>query len=551
MTIKSVIDIDINDERFQRFKKLYDQYDAAVKKTPKAWRDVMSSVDGVRDALAEASGEIDKAAAKRKAMVEADKASAKAVSDQARAWGEVVRLSRAASVTIKDMTFSLMKWGGIIGAVTGILGAAGGLFGVTRMVQGVSADRRTSMGTGASIGARKAFNLNFGRIVDADQVFGGVNAALTDVSQRHHLYNAGLREDQLGGSTDQVAANLLGTLKKLADSTDDRLLGTVHGARGLSNIGLSVEDFQRLKKMSPSEFAALQKTYGTDRSKLDYNDPTARAWQDLMTQMGRAGNEIETVFIKGLVPLAKPIENLSVEVTKLVSAFFGDGKHLSELMGDVAKGIESLAKWVGTEEFKKGMETFGRGIVKIASGIAKFVGWFGGGDDNTSMVKSFAGTGSSTGSKGFGSFGSLIPGGNNVQVAGGINAKSDAGKFSPEMAWVARNIQQNVAGFGAVTAADDDYHKGRKSKHNEGLALDFRANDPSKSEETVASLRAYLTKLGIKNFTILDEYKNPSKGATGGHIHVGFADRQSLQVVIQNQTGGSATVQTNAAGVTQ
>lgn len=71
------------------------------------------------------------------------------------------------------------------------------------------------------------------------------------------------------------------------------------------------------------------------------------------------------------------------------------------------------------------------------------------------------------------------------------------------------------------TAFNDTYHKGTNSKHAQGLALDFGLQDQSKSGQVASNLRTMLEKNGVKG-QVLDEYKNPSKRATGGHIHVSF-----------------------------
>ncbi|MBP2544865.1 phage tail protein [Acinetobacter guillouiae] len=71
------------------------------------------------------------------------------------------------------------------------------------------------------------------------------------------------------------------------------------------------------------------------------------------------------------------------------------------------------------------------------------------------------------------------------------------------------------------TAFNDMYHKGTSSKHAKGLALDFGLQDSSKSGQVTSDLRSMLGKNGV-NAQVLDEYKNPSKRATGGHIHVSF-----------------------------
>lgn len=74
------------------------------------------------------------------------------------------------------------------------------------------------------------------------------------------------------------------------------------------------------------------------------------------------------------------------------------------------------------------------------------------------------------------------------------------------------------------TAFNDSYHKGTSSQHAKGLALDFTLQNPDTSAKVTNDIRAMLAKNGI-NAQVLDEYKNPSRRATGGHIHVGFRSK--------------------------
>ena len=102
---------------------------------------------------------------------------------------------------------------------------------------------------------------------------------------------------------------------------------------------------------------------------------------------------------------------------------------------------------------------------------------------------------------------------------GALRMKAGAGTLSDQMAAIALGVQSEINGFNRVTAGNDDYHKGRRSAHNQDRAFDFTINDPSKSSEVAERVRAMLSRMNI-NGTVLDEYKNPSLGATGGHIHV-------------------------------
>ncbi|MGQ1328080.1 hypothetical protein ACT4ZY_13650 [Acinetobacter baumannii] len=74
-------------------------------------------------------------------------------------------------------------------------------------------------------------------------------------------------------------------------------------------------------------------------------------------------------------------------------------------------------------------------------------------------------------------------------------------------------------GLNRFTAFNDLYHKGSNSKHATGNAFDFTLEDAKKSGEAVSQLEQIAKRYGFV-VKVLDEYKNPSKRATGGHIHV-------------------------------
>ncbi|HHB1487609.1 hypothetical protein ACNHO6_02390 [Acinetobacter baumannii] len=74
-------------------------------------------------------------------------------------------------------------------------------------------------------------------------------------------------------------------------------------------------------------------------------------------------------------------------------------------------------------------------------------------------------------------------------------------------------------GLNRFTAFNDLYHKGTNSKHATGNAFDFTLDDAKKSSEAVSQLEQMAKRYGFV-IKVLDEYRNPSKRATGGHIHV-------------------------------
>ncbi|WP_336929985.1 hypothetical protein [Acinetobacter tandoii] len=95
------------------------------------------------------------------------------------------------------------------------------------------------------------------------------------------------------------------------------------------------------------------------------------------------------------------------------------------------------------------------------------------------------------------------------------------------------------------TAFNDTYHKGTNSKHATGNAFDFTIADASKSAEAVTQLESVAKRYGYV-VKVLDEYRNPSSRATGGHLHVsvlGF--KGTADAAKQAQDELSLVAQTN------
>lgn len=373
MVAKSIIDIDVNDERFKAFSALFDKYSAQLAKQPAAWKALNKDVK-------DAGGGFDRVAAALLAQNEltrreaADQKRLRQETDHtARSWLGMAKSTKEVAHNIGRATLSLLKWGTITGVFSGLLGA-GGLFGIDRLALAAAGGRRSSLGLGIGFGEQKAFDVNYGRLVDTGSFLSSVNEALHDVSKRYTLYGAGLGEGDLAGrNSAQVGSALLPALKRLADQTPDAQLAQVLKARGLDQF-IGLQDFQRLKATSGSEIAGLAGAYGRDRGSIGVNDGVLRQWQDFTTQMSRAGGQIEATFIKGLVRIEPGLEKLSVSFEKVVRAFLASDT-LQVWLGKLDIGIEKFATYIGTDEFQSNVKAFVEGIGTVAKAVLRVARW--------------------------------------------------------------------------------------------------------------------------------------------------------------------------------
>jgi hypothetical protein len=394
--VKSVIDIDVNDGAFQRFSELFAKYQDQLKKTPDAWKKVSDEVEttiskttegveGVGDATEKVNVaaaatsvlfhqtfvHVNNQAAAVGTIAKNQTAVTRAASAQSNHWKDMARNAKTFAGHIGDATRSILRWSALTGVFTGLLGA-GGLFGIDRLAHNAGNSRRNSLGLGVSVGEEKAFGLNYGRVVDPASFLGGVNESLHDVTKRVGLYGAGLTEKDLAGKdTAGVAAELIPALKKIADQTPEAMMAQVLKARYLDQF-VTLEEFQSLKNTPASEVAQYGRQYQADSKSLDLNQDMLKKWQDFQVQLHRAGEQIETTFIKGLTPLAEPLGHLSEAFTKTLESLLAAPK-LKEWIEDLAVGIKKFGDYLLTDKFQEDVKNFVVKVGDFVTGIENFV----------------------------------------------------------------------------------------------------------------------------------------------------------------------------------
>lgn len=335
MTVKSIVDIEVNSAEFARFQELFGKYQEQLAKTPSAWAQVSDEQKAVSSNFEKMAAAMMAQSQLRHEISEDEAKQEKHLTLSERLWTSMARSTKSVAGNIAHATEALLKWSGIIGAVSGLLGA-GGLWGIDRMAERVSDQRRSAQGLGLSIGEQKAFGLNFGRIVDPDAFLGWLNTMETDISKQGPAFS--LTGHKLSGNTGEDAISMLQAVRGLAKRTDLNKLGPILSGYGLN---LDPEQQRRLHSGSDSEFNQLLSGYRRDKTGLDLPPGVAKEWQDFTTQMQRASGQIFKTFVEGLAPLAPALSRLSEGFEKFISTL---------LKSDLAKdAIAKVATWF--EEF--------------------------------------------------------------------------------------------------------------------------------------------------------------------------------------------------------
>ncbi|MEP8859089.1 hypothetical protein ABKV83_11540 [Enterobacter asburiae] len=390
MVAKSIVDIDVNDDKFVSFMEKFKEYQAALEELPEAWR-------GLAHGATDATKETAKAKAEGDLLAKAFSEGASAIlsinsgldrltdsldranksqedfNKKARSskgfLSDATKDAKSLAGHIRDATTSLLSWGGIVGLFTGVLGV-GGLFGLNRLAATTGSQRFTSLGIGTSIGALDSTAINYQKALgNPTGTLGAIRDSQMDLSKRWQFQAMGIN------NPDQDPAKLLPQLIRNARDIFVKNGSTLQGANayGLTNF-FSLDDLNRFKNMSDEEIDAMERRAQKDAKLLQITDQQARQWQDFNVQLDYSGQSIRNTFVRGLGPLTPQLSKLSDALSGAIDTVL-QSPELGKWIDGLAGGIERFGKYLASPEFTKDVDSFMAGIEKLGALIGKVYDW--------------------------------------------------------------------------------------------------------------------------------------------------------------------------------
>ena len=390
MVAKSIVDIDVNDDKFVSFMEKFKEYQAALEELPEAWR-------GLAHGATDATKETAKAKAEGDLLAKAFSEGASAIlsinsgldrftdsldranksqedfNKKARSskgfLSDATKDAKSLAGHIRDATTSLLSWGGIVGLFTGVLGV-GGLFGLNRLAATTGSQRFTSLGIGTSIGALDSTAINYQKALgNPTGTLGAIRDSQMDLSKRWQFQAMGIN------NPDQDPAKLLPQLIRNARDIFVKNGSTLQGANayGLTNF-FSLDDLNRFKNMSDEEIDAMERRAQKDAQLLQITDQQARQWQDFNVQLDYSGQSIRNTFVRGLGPLTPQLSKLSDALAGAIDTVL-QSPELGKWIDGLAGGIERFGKYLASPEFTKDVDSFMAGIEKLGALIGKVYDW--------------------------------------------------------------------------------------------------------------------------------------------------------------------------------
>ncbi|EGJ1593857.1 hypothetical protein IHG64_003600 [Salmonella enterica] len=393
MAAKSIVEIDVQDEKFQSFLEKFNEYQKALSELPEQWRgavhglgeaaketervrdgtegitkafaDGVAALASVNDGLDRLNGNLEKAT---KTQTEFNRKSGGARNFLNKASKDAKSLAGH----IKDATTSLLSWGTVLGLFSGLAGA-GGLWGLNHLAGNASAQRFTAMGLGTTAGGLNSTAVDFQKALgNPVGTLGAIRDAQLDLSKRWQFRAMGV------DNPDRDPAELLPEMIKAARDIFVRNGSTQQGAEayGLTNY-FTLDDLNRFKKMSDEEIDAMAKQAQQDTRRLQLTDQQLRQWQDFNIQLDRSKVSIGNTFIRGLAPLAPVLGKLSDAFSDAIETVL-KSPELGKWIDGLSDGIRRFGNYLASPEFQKDVEAFISGVERLGRVIGKVIDWISG-----------------------------------------------------------------------------------------------------------------------------------------------------------------------------
>ncbi|EAC1103084.1 TPA: hypothetical protein LDI49_000747 [Salmonella enterica subsp. enterica serovar Anatum] len=398
MAAKSIVEIDVQDEKFQSFLEKFNEYQKALGELPEQWRgavhglgeaaketervregtegitkafaDGVAALASVNDGLDRLNGNLEKAT---KTQTEFNKKSGGARNFLNKASKDAKSLAGH----IKDATTSLLSWGTVLGLFSGLAGA-GGLWGLNHLAGNASAQRFTAMGLGTTAGGLNSTAVDFQKALgNPVGTLSAIRDAQLDLSKRWQFRAMGV------DNPDRDPAELLPEMIKAARDIFVRNGSTQQGAEayGLTNY-FTLDDLNRFKKMSDEEIDAMAKQAQQDTRRLQLTNQQLRQWQDFNIQLDRSKVSIGNTFIRGLAPLAPELGKLSDAFSGAIETVL-KSPELGKWIDGLSDGIRRFGNYLASPEFQKDVEAFISGVERLGRVIGKVIDWISGKSDIT------------------------------------------------------------------------------------------------------------------------------------------------------------------------
>ena len=402
MATKSIIEIDVQDEQFQRFLELFAEHQEALKSLPEDWKGVeeasaaatvplegmtaalMAHVALIREGIAaenEAQAARKKAADEEAKLVkDADdkektrrKAQTDAMEKTKTFWRDTAAMTADVARNTADIAKSVV-WDTAKGAAFGLIGAGAGLFGLDALANVVGQQRFQAQGLGVPTSESQAFDVNFGKRLVSGDFLSNIQGAQTDITRNWQFGQLGIDQNEVHtADAAQLGIDVIKRANELWRDNPTQHNQQFMAAHGLAGL-MSFQDWSRVGQQTPAELRSYEQQYAKDSQTMGETDPIQQKWQNFGIQLDRAGNQMQKTLVDGLTPLTGPLSDLSAALTGALGDLLKN-PHMKEWIEDLAGGLKELGGYLKSEQFNTDLHAFMDDIEWAAHKLGGAVRW--------------------------------------------------------------------------------------------------------------------------------------------------------------------------------
>lgn len=360
MSQEAIIKIPVEDEAFQRFYNLFEEYSSKLNSLPDQWGKVNQKSAEVYSKVAESmkNGNV---------MITAMAAQTAVLADRLDGVGKSQLRFRDAidktSGSFRDMFQVIRQSESLFGKVLKLgLGfaavGAGAVYGMGRLAGSALRQEREARGMGLNVGEMQAFDVDM-------QQFGGRGilrqAAEAQVDPRQAGWLATLGIDFTAAA--KMKASDLAQREIEAVHAAWRRNPTLLSAQSMAaqQLGFSAEDIRNIGEAPSSEIDAARRHYQADKRMLGFSPEIAAKWAALSMTLKRAEVTIESVLIRSLSRLTPYFDRMITTVTKWIEQF-SHSKEFGEYMSVVETSFKKFGEFLTDPEFKREL---GKGVTAL------------------------------------------------------------------------------------------------------------------------------------------------------------------------------------------
>lgn len=361
MATRAILDIEINDDAFNKFKERFDDYQAQLKTLPAEWARVgetMAGLSGIMEKISAASkAGSDNVVLVGKVTVDTNKVAA----DFGALWVGVSKSARFFHHDILGATLHLAKWTALTGVFSGLL-AGGGLFGIARFAMNAAGQRQSAKALGVTPGEASSFIVNLGTMTpNPEELLAKFSEGFYSQGARNDFgaaFGAGIHDRMKGKDAATFFADILPDLKKKLDTVPESQLGNYLKSSHLANRGIDVATARNIRAMRPADVASLSQRLGADAREMNIPDESAKALQDLDTQLLETWNSLQANLYEKFAPLTPNLERLTTSFGNLASKALDEHGAIDNVIKEVGEGIEWINGELGTKDGREKLLTF-------------------------------------------------------------------------------------------------------------------------------------------------------------------------------------------------